>query len=631
MKLKVLLVGQPNVGKSCLLNALVGPKVIVSNYPGTTVEITRAEKIIAGKKIEFIDSPGTYSISDRSEEEKVTEKALFEEKIDGAIIVADSSSLERSLYLAFQVLEAQIPTVLALNFVESAKKKGITINSKNLGKILGIPVIPINPLTKYQINELINIVLEIKEIKTRAFRVKYDDDIEEAIRNVSSQVIETCLPRRFIALRLLEEDIDFYRYLKDRKIVEKVKEGLAKHPKVDEDIAITRFGTAAFIAQKVTQIVPVEEASKSLEDRTDRIALHRAWGPTITFLTFAVIFGVLLYLGSWMQDTLMGFVEGSILPAIHLGNGFLGMALEAGLTGVMAGITIALPYVFLFYFLFTLIEDTGILSRFVVNLERFLRKLNLPGKAIIPLALGLGCTVPGVRATRILDSEKERFYTASLFTAVPCSSRIAIVMGIVGYFGGKLLAASVLVSLIVAFLIFGYLMKKIMRMEKKPVLYELPELPPYRIPSIKNIITKSWIRMKTFIYIVIPFLIIGGIFYTALDTLGVTKVVVGPFSPIMWWLGLPAVAIIPWAFAYLQKDLSIAMLFTVLGSEIAAVLSPLQIYTFGVATTIGIPCMIATGMLWKEFGFKRAFTLTLVSAVYGLLFAGFAWRTISIF
>jgi len=631
MKLKVLLVGQPNVGKSCLLNALVGPKVIVSNYPGTTVEITRAEKIIAGKKIEFIDSPGTYSISDRSEEEKVTEKALFEEKIDGAIIVADSSSLERSLYLAFQVLEAQIPTVLALNFVESAKKKGITINSKNLGKILGIPVIPINPLTKYQINELINIVLEIKEIKTRAFRVKYDDDIEEAIRNVSSQVIETCLPRRFIALRLLEEDIDFYRYLKDRKIVEKVKEGLAKHPKVDEDIAITRFGTAAFIAQKVTQIVPVEEASKSLEDRTDRIALHGVWGPTITFLTFAAIFSVLLYLGSWMQDTLMGFVEGSILPAIHLGNGFLGMALEAGLTGVMAGITIALPYVFLFYFLFTLIEDTGILSRFVVNLERFLRKLNLPGRAIIPLALGLGCTVPGVRATRILDSEKERFYTASLFTAVPCSSRIAIVMGIVGYFGGKLLAASVLVSLIVAFLIFGYLMKKIMRMEKKPVLYELPELPPYRIPSIKNIITKSWIRMKTFIYIVIPFLIIGGIFYTALDTLGVTKVVVGPFSPIMWWLGLPAVAIIPWAFAYLQKDLSIAMLFTVLGSEIAAVLSPLQIYTFGVATTIGIPCMIATGMLWKEFGFKRAFTLTLVSAVYGLLFAGFAWRTISIF
>jgi ferrous iron transport protein B len=326
----------------------------------------------------------------------------------------------------------------------------------------------------------------------------------------------------------------------------------------------------------------------------------------------------------------MGFT-GSFLSAIHLGGGFIGTALEAGLTGLMAGVSIALPYVFLFYILFTLVEDTGLLSRFAVNLERFLRGLNLPGKAIIPLALGLGCTVPGVRATRILASGKERFYTASLFTAVPCSSRIAIIMGIVGYFGGKLLAASVLVSLIVAFLIFGYLMKKVMRLEKKPVLYELPELPPYRIPSIKNIITKSWIRMKTFVYIVIPFLIIGGIFYIALDTLGVTKAVVGPFSPIMWWLGLPAVAIIPWAFAYLQKDLSAAMLFTVLGTEIAVVLSPLQVYTFGVATTIGIPCIIATGMLWKEFGSKRAFALTLVSAVYGLLFAGLVWRTISVF
>ncbi len=631
MKLKILLVGQPNVGKSCLLNALVGPKVIVSNYPGTTVEVTRAEKIIAGKKIEFIDSPGTYSISDRSEEEKVTEKALFEEKIDGAIIVADSGSLERSLYLAFQVLEAEIPTVLALNFVESAKKKGITIDPKNLSKILGVPVIPINPLTKYQINELINTVLEIKEIKTKVFSVKYDDDIEKAIRNVSSQVIETYLPKRFIALRLLEEDIDFYKYLKDRKIVKKVKEGLVEHPKVGEDIAITRFGTAAFIAQKVTQIVPVEEASKNLEERTDRIALHRVWGPTITFLTFTAIFGVLLYLGGWIQEVLMGFVEESILPAIYLGSGFLGMALEAGLTGVMAGIAIALPYVFLFYFLFTLIEDTGILSRFVVNLERFLRRLNLPGRAIIPLALGLGCTVPGVRATRILASEKERFYTASLFTAIPCSSRIAIVMGIVGYFGSKLLAVSVFASVIVAFLIFGYLMKKVLRVEKKPVLYELPELPPYRIPSIKNIITKSWIRMKTFVYIVIPFLIIGGILYAALDILGVTKAVVGPFSPIMWWLGLPAVATIPWLFGYLQKDLSIAMLVTVLGTEIAAVLSPLQIYTFSVATTIGIPCMIATGMLWKEFGFKKAFALTLISVVYGLLFAGLAWRIISIF
>ncbi len=628
--LKILLIGQPNVGKSSLLNSLVGPKVIVSNYPGTTVEVIRAKKIFGGVKIEFEDTPGIYSISDRSEEEKVTERALFEDDIDGAVILADAVSLERSLYLVFQVLEAKIPVIIALNFIESAKKKGIIIDYKKLAKLLSIPIIPINPLKKTGIKELIDAFLKIKEAKSITFTVKYDDDIEIAIEEIS-RYVKGELPRRFVALRTLEEDEDYYKYLKDKSIIEKVKENLKEHPKVDRDISITRYGTAAFIAEKITQLVYVDEKSKSLEEKVDQILLHQVWGPILTVLAFAMIFGILLYLGGWIEEVLMDLVEESILPAARLGSGFFGMVLEAALTGVMAGVSIALPYVFLFYIIFTLIEDTGFLSRFVINSERFLRRLDLPGKAVIPLALGLGCTVPGARATRILSSEKERFYTTSLFTAVPCSSRLAIIMGIVGHFGGKLLAVSVLASLVIALLVFGYFMKKVMKMEKKPVLHELPELPPYRMPSIKNIITKSWIRMKTFIYVVIPFLILGGILYSVLDILGVTKVIVEPFSPIMWWLGLPAVAIIPWLFSYLQKDLSAVMLFSVLGTEIAVILSPIQIYSFGMATTIGIPCMIATGMIWKEFGARKAIILTLVSAVYGLLFAGVAFRIVSIF
>jgi ferrous iron transport protein B len=631
MKFKILLVGQPNVGKSSLLNALVGPKVIVSNYPGTTVEVTRAVKIVNGKKIEIVDTPGIYSISDMTEEEKVTEKALFEESVDGAIIVADSDSLERSLYFAFQVLESGISVVLALNFVESAEKKGITIEHEKLSEILGIPVVPVNPLTRYRINELIDILINAKENKIAPFNIKYDDHIEEAIQKILPHIEKNHLPERFIALRLLEEDIDFYKYLKDKKIVKQVKEGLKEHPRLSQDIAIARFGTAAFIAKRVTRIVQVEETAKSLEERIDRIILHRFWGPTITLLTFTFIFGALLYLGGWIEESLMHFIENVFLPKIQLGSSFFGTALEMGLTGVMAGIAIALPYVFLFYFLFTLIEDTGILSRFVINLGKFLGRLNLPGKAIIPLALGLGCTAPGIRATRVLSSEKERFCTAALFTAVPCSSRIAIVMGIVGHFGSKGLAVAVFVSIAVAFLIFGYIVKKIARLKKKPALYELPELPPYRIPSFRNIAIKSWIRMKTFVYIVIPFLVIGGVIYGTLDKMGITQFIVKPFSPVTWWLNLPEKAIIPWAFAFLQKDLSAAMLFSVLGSNISSVLSPLQIYTFGVATTVGIPCMIASGILWKEFGFNKAFLLTILSAIYGLLFAGLAWRGINLF
>jgi len=259
---KILLIGQPNVGKSSLLNALVGPRVTVSNYPGTTVEITKAKKSFNKMEIEFVDTPGIYSISDRSEEEKVTERALFEEEADGVIVIADATSLERSLYMALQILEAQIPTVLALNFVEDAEKKGIRIDCEKLKGILHIPVVPINPLTKKGIDTLVETVAKIKKIPKRIFTIEYDDHIENAIDKISSQMKETSMPSRFIAIRILEGDEDFFKFLKDERIIAEVREGLEEHPKVAEDIAITRYGTASFIAEKVTRIIPLEKEKK---------------------------------------------------------------------------------------------------------------------------------------------------------------------------------------------------------------------------------------------------------------------------------------------------------------------------------------------------------------------------------
>jgi len=206
--LKILLIGQPNVGKSSLLNALVGPKVTVSNYPGTTVEVIKAKKKINNIEIEFLDTPGIYSISDRSEEEKITEQVLFERKIDAAIVVADATSLERSLYMFLQILEAHIPIVLAINFIEEAQKKGIEINIEKLEKYLNTPVLSINPLTKMGINKLVEIItLKTEKIARQGFRIRYDDHIEKAINTISIQV-EGKLPKRFIALRDLEGDED---------------------------------------------------------------------------------------------------------------------------------------------------------------------------------------------------------------------------------------------------------------------------------------------------------------------------------------------------------------------------------------------------------------------------------------
>jgi len=625
--LKILLIGQPNVGKSSLLNALVGPRVTVSNYPGTTVEITKAKKSFNKTRIEFVDTPGIYSISDRSEEEKVTERALFEEEADGVIVIADAISLERSLYMALQILEAKIPTVLALNFVEDAEKKGIRINCEKMKKILHIPVVPINPLTKKGIGKLVDSVAKIKKISKRAFTLGYDDHIENAIDKISSQMKETSMPSRFIAIRILEGDEDFFKLLKDERIVAEARESLEGHPKVAEDIAITRYGTASFIAAKVTRIILLEK-EKQLQEEIDRVLLHKIWGPLTTGLFLLAIFGILLYLGNLTQGVLMSLTESLLSFLATAEHSILTMVLVNGLTGIAMGVSIALPYVFLFYLLLGLLEDIGLLSRFTVNAEWFLKKMGLPGKSFIPLALGLGCTAPAIRATRVLSSEKGQFHTASLFAFVPCSSRIAIIMGIVGFYGSINLALSVFTTSFVAGLIWALGIKKVIQIKSEPLLLELP---PYRKPLITNVFAKSWIRMKDFVYIVIPLLALGGIAYGFLEMLGLTRFVVEPLSLITIWLGLPTETIIPIVFGFLQKDLTGAMLLSVLGSEIPLVLTSLQIYTFGVATTLGIPCMIALGMLIKEFGFKKAVVLTTTSIVYSFLFAGLAWRIISTF
>jgi len=623
--LKILLIGQPNVGKSSLFNALVGPRVTVSNYPGTTVEVTRAKKVLNQTLIEFEDTPGVYSISDRSEEEKITEKSLFERKIDGVVVLADCLSLERSLYLILQILEAQIPTILALNFVESAEKRGIKINSKKLERLLRVPVIPINPLTGKGVDELQESLLNIKKAE-KPFRVRYDNDIEKAISKVSFQFGEISLPKRFVSLRILEGDQDFYKYLRDKEIIREAEEDLVNHSKVAEDISITRYGTGSFIAARVTRIIPLWNKER-WEEKIDKILLHKIWGQVATGLFLFLTFGVLLYLGNWTQSLLMGWTE-RLLSAFSGDNSLFSMILIQALSGLAAGISIALPYVLLFYLLLGLLEDIGLLSRFIVNAERFLGKLGLPGKSFIPLVLGLGCVAPATRATRVLTSRKEQFFAASMFAFLPCSSRIAIIMGIVGFYGGVKLAFFVFATSFIAGLLWALGAKYIFQIKKEPLLLELP---PYRKPLFKNVLIKSWLRMKDFIYIVIPLLAAGGIAYGILKMAGLTEIIIGPFAPITAWLGLPSAVIIPLVFGFLQKDLTGAMLISTLGSGVSSVLSPSQIYIFGVASTIGIPCIIAFGMLLKEFGLKKSLALTAGSITYGLLIAGLINKIIFIF
>ena len=201
-------------------------------------------------------------------------------------------------------------------------------------------------------------------------------------------------------------------------------------------------------------------------------------------------------------------------------------------------------------------------------------------------------------------------------------------MGIIGFYGGIGLAFLVYATLVIAGLVAAFVMKKIFGSKIEPLLLELPT---YRKPLVKNVFTKSWIRMKDFVYIVMPLLVAGGIIYGILNVYDITNVIIRPFSFITTWLGLPSETIIPLAFGFLQKDLTGAMLLSVVGSDISLALTPIQIYTFGVVATVGIPCIIALGMFVREFGFRKAFFLTISLNLYGILVAGLIWRIVTVF
>lgn len=623
--LNVLLVGQPNVGKSCLLNALVGPHVTISNYPGTTVEITRAGAEFDGTSFVFIDSPGIYSLSEQGDDEKATKDALLGGDVTVAVIVVDACSLERGLYFALQVLETGIVAVIAVNFVEDAAEKGIVIDYDRFSQIVGVPVIPFNPFTKRGVSSLVSEVLNASKSESDAIDVLYDDHIENAISMLIHEGLHTSLPERFVALRILEEDEEFQSVV-DEGILKQIRNEMhADHPSVAEDISRMRYGTASFIAAEVTTIFHrtrrAKEVTASL--RADQLLLHRFWGPVFTLLFFGLLFYFLMVVGGTIEMLLMELSE-DLIAQIQGDGSVLTQILVDSLTGVTAGIAVALPYVFLFYVILGLTEDIGLLPRFVVNVQRGLRYFRIPERGFINLMLGLGCTVPAVASTRIISGQSQRARIIFLYAFVPCSSRMGIILGIVAFYGGYELVLLLFATLAATALLCLLVIKNISKEALDPILLELPT---YRVPMVRNVAHKSWLRLKEFVVVVIPLLILGGVAYSLISQLGVTEVLVNPLRFItedMW--GLPGETIIPILFGFVQKDLTGAMLVSVLGSNIAGAMTEVQLLTFGIVTTIGVPCMIVPPAMGKEIGWKNAFIILVSAALISLIVGSTVWR-----
>ena len=649
-ELTIALAGNANVGKSVIFNQLTGLNQVTGNWPGKTVERAEGTLHFKDTNIRVVDLPGTYSLSAYSMEEIVTRDYLAIEKPNLIVNVVDASALERNLYLTLQLLELEVPIVMALNQIDFATKKGLRIDTEKLSKILGVEAVPTVAVTGTGISELLSTVVDeaTEKKKTSAQKIVYGKEIEEHIQAIEALVVSklasltSVYPSRWIAIKLLENDSDIMgkvAALPDGKnqliLVEEITFELETvHGETPPVIMSSeRYALASKIAKDV---VTVETSPRiSVEQKLAAVTTHKVFGYLILAGVVAAVFGVIFAGGNLLSELLNGGLNylsagvASLLssslpaPAVELlVNGVIG--------GVAAGITIALPYIVPFYVILALLEDSGYLPRAAFLMDTLMHKIGLHGKAFIPLMLGYGCTVPACIGCRIMETKRERFLTAFVVLLIPCAARTVVILGLVGRYVG--LPAVIGIYLFDLALVFGLgrIAFKVLPGEPVGLIMEMPN---YKKPSAKNIAIKTWSRTKDFVYVAFPIMIVGSIAVEAFALSGLMPYFVSGASPVMtWWLGLPAVAAIPLIFGILRKELTLVLL----SSTLAAVglgltsLSPVQMIVFALVVMIYIPCLATIAACKKEFGWKKSLGMAAIDIALALVIGGVAFRILSL-
>jgi len=644
-RLRVALAGNANVGKSVIFNQLTGLNQVVGNWPGKTVERAEGTLHFKGYDIHVIDLPGIYSLSAFSIEEIVSRDYIAVEKPDVIINVVDASALERNLYLTLQLLELETPMVMALNQVDYAAKKGIRINVEKLSERLGIPVVPTVAITGSGINELLTTVIAVirGEKSFKPLKIRFGAEIEEKVQRIQ-EVVEKRLPHlcnvypaRWIAIKLLERDEDIAgkirNYENGKEILEYAERLASELEKIHGEpspviLASERYSIASKIAREVTVIETPPRIS--LEQKLDAITTHRILGYPILVGVVLAMFS-LIFIGGSLLSTILESLLGSVASYIEGALAFLPqeavkLVVEGVFGGIIAGIIIALPYIVPFYIILALLEDSGYLPRAAFLMDNLMHKIGLHGKAFIPLILGYGCSVPACIGCRIMETNRERLIAAFVVTLIPCAARTVVILGLVGRYVGLHAALALYIFDLMLVLIVGRAAFKFLPGEPVGLIMEMP---PYKKPALRIILTKTWSRLKDFVYIAFPIIVGGSLAITALNVSGLMEYVVVGAKPLLnGWLGLPEVAGIPLIFGVLRKELALILL-----SELIPLksLSPIQMITFALVIMVYIPCVATIAALVREFGWRKALAITFVDIILALLLGGVVYRILSLF
>jgi ferrous iron transport protein B len=540
--------GNPNVGKSAIFTRLTSVRVIVSNYPGTTVEFTKGSIRLDGKKVEVIDAPGTYTLDPDSPAEKVAANLLKENDPKETVVVniVDSTNLERNLNLTLELLSAGFPTIVVLNFWDETAHKGITIDVDRLGNLLNVKVITTVGITGKGIKELKE---NLNNAKPSDFNVPKEQRWN-TIGNIVEE-IQTVKHHHHTFLQGLEE--------------------ASTHPVAGFPIALI----VLFVSFYVIRFI-----GEGLIGWVFEPLFNNLWAPVLMKIST-----LLTHSGFWHNILIGNLVNGEI-------DFFQSFGILS--TGLYIPIGAVLPYIFSFYLILSLLEDIGYLPRLAILLDRLMHQIGIHGMGFIPMLLGLGCNVPGALATRIMETRKERFISGTVMAiAVPCMAQIAMIFGLLGKYGFRGFAP-LFGTLFIVWFVLGKIMAKFVRGESPEIFTEIP---PYRFPYFTSLFKKVWMRVQWFLKEALPFVLLGVLLVNLLYTLGVIDFLSRIFGPgLSKILGLPPAAIAALLIGFLRKDVAVGML-APLG------LSMGQLVTASVVLTMYFPCVATFVVLTKELGF----------------------------
>jgi len=636
-KLNVVLAGQANVGKSVIFNYLTGLHQHIGNWPGKTVEKAEGTLHYKGYTIDLLDLPGIYSLSTYSIEELVSREYIALQKPDFIINVVDATHLERNLIFTLQLLEMDRPMVLALNMVNLLKGKGIEIDFEKLENILKIPVVPVAAIYGKGLTEVLGQGIDLTKKNLKPTLLKYGKEVEKQSEELISLLegIDLSYPKRWLALKLLEKDEEIEKLVKNKKpeILEKVKSLCSELERIhgqDSSIVIAdeRCNLVSRIAKEVMRITKPRKVS--FNERLDNLTCHKIWGYPMMIGILGLVFLTIFLFGNWLSSLLAGIFSGWQIGFQSIfGSSLLSSLVWAGMESVFSLIGIALPYILPFYLLLFILEDWGYLARVAFLTDNLMHKLGIHGKACIPLILGFGCNVPACLSCRIMETRRERLITGFLVTLVPCSAITVIIMGLVGKFVGIGWAFGLYFFAILMIFMMGKLASKILPGEPTELIMEMPD---YKKPNLKTVILQTWFRLREFIYIAGPLVIISGIVIAGIHQAGWLPAIANFLSPItVKWLGLPVITGILLIFGILRKELILLMLAVLLGTtNFAQVLSQTQMIVLALVSMFYIPCVATIAVLRKEFGWKRALGITAFKIIFAITIGGIASRLLNL-